>query len=122
MATEDFLRSHPFAFKKDSTLGPACIAAATSAALPCPMGDVSTDGYASHGHDLTDEYRAKCVFMSAQLGNQNIKGYSQHKLLIRGFFSKLWPLTVATIVSGPSFFHRLGSEPKAIRSQVVRRV
>ena len=38
-------------------------------------GDVSTDGYVSHGHDLTDEYRAKCVFMSAQLGNQNIKGY-----------------------------------------------
>ena len=32
MAVEDFLRSHPFAFKKDSTLGPASIAAATSLA------------------------------------------------------------------------------------------
>jgi hypothetical protein len=33
MAAEDFLRSHPFAFKKDSTLGPASITTATSLAV-----------------------------------------------------------------------------------------
>jgi hypothetical protein len=33
MAAEDLLRSHPFAFKKDSTLGPASIASATSLAV-----------------------------------------------------------------------------------------
>jgi hypothetical protein len=33
MAAEDFLRSHPFAFKKDTTLGPASIASATSLAV-----------------------------------------------------------------------------------------
>jgi hypothetical protein len=32
MAAEDFLRSHPFAFKKDSTLGPAAIQFLTSLA------------------------------------------------------------------------------------------
>ena len=32
MAAEDFLRSHPFAFKKDSTLGPAAIPFPTSLA------------------------------------------------------------------------------------------
>ena len=33
MAAEDLVRSHPFAFKKDSTLGPASITTATSLAV-----------------------------------------------------------------------------------------
>jgi hypothetical protein len=33
MAAEDLLRTHPFAFKKDSTLGPASITTATSLAV-----------------------------------------------------------------------------------------
>jgi hypothetical protein len=33
MAAEDLVQSHPFAFKKDSTLGPASITTATSLAV-----------------------------------------------------------------------------------------
>jgi hypothetical protein len=43
MAAEDFLRSHPFAFKKDSTLGPAAIPFPTSLAATAPRGG---EGYA----------------------------------------------------------------------------